>query len=178
MKSPVKMAIFVGLWALANRLPHPRARAAALRGLGAKLGENVRIHPCRLINFEQGFSNLQIGSNVYIGADVLLDLAGPLQIGDRATISARCCIMTHHDSGASHNNALLSAFPPTKNGCQIGADAWLGVGVIVLEGCTIGSGCAVGAGAVVTRPLPSNTVCVGVPAAVVRQLANETLDQN
>lgn len=171
MISAIKMALRVVLWGIANRLPHPRARAVMLRCFGAKIGRNVRIHPCRLINYEQGFKHLQVGNDVYIGADVLLDLAGRLEIGDRATISARSCLLTHHDSGASHRNRLSEIFPPSKKGCQVGADVWLGVGVIVLEACSIGSCCAVGAGAVVTHTLPSNTVCAGIPAKVIRTIS-------
>lgn len=174
MTSAPKMAMRVILWALANRLPHPRARAIALRWLGANIGKNVRIHPCRLINFESGFSHLRVGNDVYIGADVLLDLAGPLEIQERATISARSCLMTHHDPGASHNNALARVFPPSRKGCQVEADAWIGIGVIVLEGCKVGRRSVVGAGAVVTHSLPSDTACIGIPARVIRRLTTES----
>jgi len=38
----------------------------------------------------------------------------------------------------------------TKGGIVIGDDAWLGVGVIVLDGVKIGKGAVIGAGSVVT----------------------------
>jgi maltose O-acetyltransferase len=52
----------------------------------------------------------------------------------------------------------------------IGANAWLGGGVIVLPGMRIGENTVVGAGTVVTRDLPPNVVAVGNPARVVRHL--------
>jgi len=50
----------------------------------------------------------------------------------------------------------------------IGNDVWLGASVVVTAGVSIGDGCVVGAGAVVTRNLPSYSLCVGAPARVVR----------
>ena len=46
-------------------------------------------------------------------------------------------------------------------------DAWLGLGVIVLDGVTIGRGAVIGAGAVVTGDVPPYAIAVGVPARVV-----------
>jgi maltose O-acetyltransferase len=59
----------------------------------------------------------------------------------------------------------------------IGANVWLGGGVIVLPGVTIGENTVVGSGAVVTRDLPANVVAVGNPARIVRRLDPEAPDQ-
>ena len=126
MKS-IRMAWFVLATAVMSWLPHPRWRAWWLRILGASVGRGVRLHPCRFINHELGFANLRIGQGVYIGADCLIDLAGPLEIGDRATISARCVLITHVDPGQSHGNPLTRRYPPSRLGCRVGADTWLGV---------------------------------------------------
>ena len=53
---------------------------------------------------------------------------------------------------------------------RIGAGSWLGTNVVVLPGVTIGRHVAVGAGSVVTKHLPDNSVAVGSPARVIRQL--------
>jgi len=47
-------------------------------------------------------------------------------------------------------------------------DAWLGVGVVVLDGVKIGEGAVVGAGSVVTRDVPDNAIAVGIPARVAK----------
>lgn len=52
----------------------------------------------------------------------------------------------------------------------IGAGSWIGTNAVILPGVTIGAHCAVGAGSVVTKDLPKNSVAVGAPARVVRQL--------
>ena len=53
---------------------------------------------------------------------------------------------------------------------RIGAGSWLGTNVVVVPGVTIGQHVAVGAGSVVTKDLPDNSVAVGSPARVIRQL--------
>lgn len=169
MKS-MRMVWFVLASALLRWLPHPRWRAWLLRCLGAEVGRGVRIHVCRLINHELGVSNLKIGHGVYLGPDCLLDLAGPLRIDDRATISARCILMTHADPGASQGNALATKFPPARQGCHVGADAWIGVGAILLQGSDVGDRSVVGAASLVLGPLPPDHVCHGQPAKPVRSL--------
>ena len=55
----------------------------------------------------------------------------------------------------------------SKGPIVIEDDAWLGLGVIVLDGVTIGRGAVIGAGAVVTGDVPPYAIAVGVPARVV-----------
>ena len=56
----------------------------------------------------------------------------------------------------------------SRGGIHISDDAWIGVGVIVLDGVRIGKGAVIGAGSVVTRDVPDNTIVAGVPAKVIR----------
>lgn len=170
MMKSIRMAWFVLATAVLSWLPHPRWRAWWLRCLGAEVGLGVRLHPCRFINHELGFANLRIGRGVYIGADCLLDLAGPLEVGDLASISARCVLITHVDPGQSHGNPLARRYPPSRRGCRIGPASWLGVGVIVLETGDVGEGCVVAAGGIVTGVLPPGHLCVGQPARAVRAI--------
>lgn len=54
-------------------------------------------------------------------------------------------------------------------GLEIGADAWIGSQVVIVETCRrIGIGAIVGAGSVVTRDVPDFAIVVGAPARVVR----------
>ena len=50
----------------------------------------------------------------------------------------------------------------------LGKNVWLGAKVTVLKGVTIGDNAIVGAGAVVTKDIPENAICAGVPARVIR----------
>ena len=53
---------------------------------------------------------------------------------------------------------------------HIGANCWLGAGVIVLPGVTIGDNSVIGAGSVVTHDIPAGVVAVGVPCRVLREI--------
>ena len=52
----------------------------------------------------------------------------------------------------------------------IGDDVWIGGGVIVLPGVTIGDRSTIAAGAVVSRDVPPDSLAVGSPARVTREL--------
>jgi len=54
-------------------------------------------------------------------------------------------------------------------------NVWLATGVTVLAGVTIGRNSIIAAGSVVTKDIPSNVIAAGVPAKVVKQLAEESL---
>ena len=55
-------------------------------------------------------------------------------------------------------------------GVKVGAYSWIGVGATIIEGTSIGKNVYIGAGAVVTKDIPSNSVAVGVPAKVIKQV--------
>jgi acetyltransferase-like isoleucine patch superfamily enzyme len=56
----------------------------------------------------------------------------------------------------------------STGGTSVEVGAWLGAQVSVLGGARVGSDSVVGTGAVVTKPLPAQSICIGVPARVVR----------
>jgi carbonic anhydrase/acetyltransferase-like protein (isoleucine patch superfamily) len=58
------------------------------------------------------------------------------------------------------------------HGCTIKEGALVGIQAVVLNGAVIGRNCLVGAGAVVTegKVFPDNSLILGAPAKVVREL--------
>jgi len=130
---------------------------------GAKIGQDGRIHRgLTLYNVETDFTNLTIGHSCHVGRQVFLDLAAPVCIGDRVTISMRCTVLTHTDPGSSKSEAARRLMGRSE--VVIEDDAYLGASVVVLPGVRIGSGCVVGAGAVVTRDVAPGETVVGAPA--------------
>jgi len=144
----------------------PRLRARLLGLFGARIGNNVRIYEIQLFNLEQGFRNLTLADNVHIGPGCRLDLAGPLTIGSRSTLSPGVTILTHADPGASHGSRLVEPYPPHTDGVSIAEDCWLGANVTVLAGVKIDDLSVVAAGSVVTEDVQSGSVVAGVPARV------------
>ena len=53
---------------------------------------------------------------------------------------------------------------------SIGNNVFIGNNVIILPGVTVGDNVVIGAGAVVTKNIPSNSVCAGVPARVIKTI--------
>lgn len=50
----------------------------------------------------------------------------------------------------------------------VGNNVWFGANCTVLPGVTIGDGAVIGAGAVVTKDVPANSLCIGVPGKIVK----------
>ena len=100
--------------------------------------------------------NVTIGDDVSIGSNVTLEAQDSINIGDLTLIANNVIIVTaNHDM--SKRSRITS---PVK----IGRNCWLGSGVIILPGVTIGNETIVGAGSVVTKDLPPQMVCAGIPA--------------
>ena len=82
---------------------------------------------------------------------------------------------------------LLSAHstkhkPPCKtvlpNTTPFGNNCWIAGNVTICGGVTIGDGCVIGAGSVVTRDIPSNSLAVGVPCRVLREITEADALEN
>ena len=62
----------------------------------------------------------------------------------------------------------MYSFPVT-----IGNNVWIGAHSVVLPGVTIGDNAVIGAGSIVTRDIPANTVAVGNPCRVMREITEK-----
>jgi acetyltransferase-like isoleucine patch superfamily enzyme len=144
----------------------------------------------RVLIIENGTGGaVVLGNHVRICRDALLE-TGPgvtIAIGDQAFIQPRCqftahkasirigrrvqvaasCAFYSYDHGLNPDQPIWCQPLTTRGDIEIGDDAWLGHGAVVLSGVRIGSGAVVGAGAVVTRDVPDNAIAVGNPARVV-----------
>jgi serine acetyltransferase len=105
----------------------------------------VRLHRWRGVN---------IGKDVWIGYDVILDTSRPflITIEDRASLSMRVTVIAH--------------FRETQ-GVKIEQDAFIGPGAIILPNVTIGRGAVVTAGSVVSQSVSPMTVVQGNPAVPI-----------
>ena len=117
--------------------------------------------------------NCDCGKNIFIGNDftgnhnlTILDIR-EVRIGDHVMIGPHTLITTvsHPLSARERREYLAWAKPVT-----IGNDVWIGGNVTVLPGVTIGDRAVIGAGSVVTEDIPADSVAVGAPAKVVKEL--------
>ena len=96
------------------------------------------------------------GSNVQDGCVVHADPGYPVVVGERVTVGHRAVI----------------------HGCLIGDDVLVGMGAVLMNGVRIGRGSLIAAGAVVTQhtEVPEGSLVAGVPARVVRPVADRERD--
>ena len=107
---------------------------------------------------------VKIGDNVFFGPNVsLLTPMHPLRWQDRN-------LYIKQDSTPTDKEY---AKPIT-----IGSNCWIAGNVTICGGVTIGDGCVIGAGSVVTRDIPSNSLAVGVPCRVIREITDDDSLEN
>ncbi|MBE0447293.1 MAG: acyltransferase [Actinobacteria bacterium] len=116
-----------------------------------------------------------IGKEVWIGQGLIIiddNMGGEkLYIGDRVAIAPRVTVILQ----SYPNNSRIREIVPTCNGdIVIGADAWIGAGVIIKPDIKIGQASVVGAGSIVTKSVAEGTIVVGNPARYLRSITTES----
>ena len=156
-------ALWGCVWLLFFRpspIPFHAWRNLLLRLFGAQLGEKVHVYPNVKIWLP---SLLVIGNRVGIANGVNLYNMATIHIGHGCVVSqgAHLCTGTHDIDSA---NFQLIAKPITlKANVWVCAEAFIGPGVSIAEGCVIGA-----RGVVVKNIADSMTVWAGNPAVMKR----------
>jgi maltose O-acetyltransferase len=126
--------------------------------LFAEAGENLRLFGG--IKIQCGH-NIEMGDNVVVHNDVLLDDRGELVIGDRVSVADRAHLHTH-----SHDT--VDQTDVTCYRTILEDDVRLGFGAMVDAGVRVGENAMVGAGSMVRGDVPANLIAVGSPAKTVK----------
>lgn len=106
---------------------------------------------------------VNIGKNVVVMPGCLMMSAGGITIDDGAMIAANVQLI-------SNNHDLYERQIITCKPIHIGKNAWIGAGATILPGITIGDNAVVGAASVVTKDVPANTIVVGNPAKLIKNI--------
>ncbi len=153
------------------------------------IGDNVVVDDHCVLD-AKGHSNrgIEIGSGVFIGRNTILSCKnGDISLGDGANLGFNCEIFSGakvlvgprvmlaaytYLIGGGHASESAERAPleqaRTALGITVGEGAWLGAGVLVMDGLRVGEQALVGAGAVVTRDVEPYAVAAGVPARFLR----------
>lgn len=129
-------------------------------------------------------TNSNIKFPVLIHPSVIMGNHKWLTIGDGTIVCAGCILTVNIDIGkhvilnlgctVGHDAIIgdFSSFMPSVNisgEVIINEGVYIGTGSKIINQLEIGHNTTVGAGAVVTKTLPSNSVCVGVPAKPIKK---------
>ena len=111
--------------------------------------------------------NIEIGENFYANHNLVILDANKVKFGDNVFIAPNCGFYTagHPTDYKTRNEGLEYAKPIT-----VGNNVWIGGNVCVLPGVTIGDNVVIGAGSIVNKDIPSNSVAVGNPCRVIKEI--------
>lgn len=120
------------------------------------LGENVSVWFNAVLRGDQEPITVGECSNVQDGAVLHTDPGCPLVIGSHVTVGHKAMV----------------------HGCHIGDNSLIGINAVVLNGARIGRNCLVGANALITegKEIPDNSMVLGAPGKVVRELSEKEIE--
>ena len=113
-------------------------------------------------------ARLQVGEGVFINYGCSIAVNELVRLGNRCSIGTHVIIM---DNDFHQVDPRLREQTPPSAPVILEEHVWLGARVTVLKGVTIGHDSVIGAGSVVTHDIPACCVAAGVPAKVIRRLA-------
>ncbi len=121
---------------------------------------------------DKGF-DFEVSGNLTVGENVFFNRNNKIVCFEKIAIGNDCLLadgvqIYDHDHRCDDLSRPINQQGYVKAPVTIGNNVWLGARVIVLKGVTIGDGTVVGAGSVVTKDLPANTICGGIPAKVIK----------
>lgn len=116
---------------------------------------------------------ITIGKNCTIGPpkSIEIDLTRPclVEIGNNVRMLKGFTLLTH-DFVTAAFITRYGDFLSSSGKVTIGNNVYFGRNCTVLKGVTIGDNVIVGYGSIVTKDIPSNSVCAGIPAKVICSL--------
>ena len=140
----------------------------SLDGLVPEIAESAWVAPdANLI----GRIILGADASVWFGASLRGDNE-PITVGAGSNIQENCVLHTDMGYPLTIGENCTIGHKAMLHGCTIGEQSLIGMGATVLNGAVIGRNCLIGACALITegREIPDNSLVMGAPGKVVRQL--------
>jgi len=142
-------------------------RLRASMGGQIRLGDRVSID--RWVDFFANNARLEVGSGCHFGKGCVIVAREAVTIGPD-------CQIAEHVTIRDQDHRIVPGQPVAQSGYEtapilIGANVWIGAGVVITRGVTIGDNAVIGAGAVVTRDIPAGARAAGVPARPLQSAA-------
>lgn len=124
-----------------------------------------------------GNISLERGASIWYGAVLRAD-NGPITIGEGSNVQDLCVVHSAPGVPVSIGRGCSVGHSAVLHGCMIGDYCLIGIGSILLDGARIGRNCVIGAGAMIPRGkvIPDNSMVLGAPGRIVRQLDDGDLN--
>ncbi len=140
-------------------------RNSMLKEMFAEIGEGCYIEPPFHANF--GGKHVHFGKNIYANFNLTLVDDTHIYVGDYTMFGPNVTVAT---AGHPILPELRQKGYQYNAPVHIGKNCWIGAGAVIVPGITIGDNVVIGAGSIVTKNIPSNTVAVGNPCRVLREV--------
>jgi carbonic anhydrase/acetyltransferase-like protein (isoleucine patch superfamily) len=120
---------------------------------------------------------LKKNASIWFGATLRGD-NDPITIGENSNVQDGSVLHTDTGSPLTIGSNVTVGHMVMLHGCTIGDGSLIGIGSIILNGAQIGKNCLIGAGSLITegKVIPDNSLVVGAPAKVVRELSAKQVD--
>ncbi|MBO5283160.1 MAG: hypothetical protein J6B43_08560 [Lachnospiraceae bacterium] len=139
-------------------------------------GNAAYISPCASLS---GDITLGSDASVWHHATLRAD-SGPIRIGRGSNIQDNAVL--HMDPGGQVElgEYVTVGHSAVVHGCRVGDNTLIGMGAIIMNHARIGRNCIIGAGALVTQgmEIPDNSLVIGSPARIKREVTPEEAEKN
>lgn len=123
-----------------------------------------------------GKVTLEAGASIWFGA-VLRGDNDPIVIGAGSNVQENSVLHTDEECPLIVGKNVTIGHMAMLHGCTVGDNSLIGIGAVILNNAKIGKNCIIGAKALITEgtEIPDNSLVVGAPGKVIRQVSDETV---
>ena len=117
---------------------------------------------------------LRKNASIWFGATLRGD-CDPIEIGENSNIQDGSVLHTDVGVPLTIGKNVTVGHMVMLHGCSVGDNSLIGIGSIILNGAKIGRNCLIGANCLITegKEIPDNSLVMGAPGKVVRELSPE-----
>ena len=125
-----------------------------------------------------GNVTLEENSSVWFGATLRGDNE-PITLGAGSNVQENAVLHTDPGFPLTIEPNVTIGHQVMLHGCTVGDGSLIGIHAVVMNGARIGRNCLVGAGAIVTegKEFPDNSLIIGAPAKLVREISPEQIQR-